>query len=104
LPSEVYIRSSKDETVEQIVDAMIHDEDFSPTEWVLDGRYPTEEMIRYIAYDLSLCASEYREFWDEWTEESGLPPIYWGDNFGAPANAIHRINGQLSLFEAENNV
>jgi hypothetical protein len=104
LPAEVYVRTSKSETVGEIIDAMIGDEDFQPTDWVLDGRYPTEEMIRYIAYDLSLCASEHREFWDEWVEELGLPPIYWGDNFGAPANAIHRINGQLSLFEAEGNV
>jgi len=104
LPPEVYIASSKDETASLIVDELMQDDEFEVIGWCLEGKAPTEEMLRYIAYDLSLCSAEYREFWDEWVEENGLPPIYWGDNFGAPPNAIHRLGGQISLFEEEDNV
>ncbi len=103
IPSDVYIKTSKEDTANLILDELSRDEtgDFDIVGWSLDGKAPTEEMIRYIAYDLSLCATEHRDLWDEWTEEQGLPPIYWGDNFGAPPNAVHRINGQLNLFDEE---
>lgn len=103
IPSEVYIRDSKEETVDQILSEFESDYsgDFDVVCWNLEGKAPDDEMIRYVAYDLSLCAASHRDFWDEWVDEKGLPPIYWGDNFGAPANAVHKINGQLSLFDGE---
>ena len=103
LPMEVYIAKSKDETVAQIIEEMANDGDFSPLDWILSDRWPSEDMIRYIAYDLSLCSAEHRDLWDEWVNEQGLPPIYWGDNFGAPPNKVYYIDGQLSLFEKDEN-
>lgn len=102
IPADVYIKSSREETAAEILSELMQDDsNFDVVYWNLEGMAPTEEMIRYAAYDLSLCAAEYRDLWDEWVEEQGLPPIYWGDNFGAPANAVHKINGQLKLFDGE---
>jgi hypothetical protein len=103
LPMEVYIAKSKDETVAQIIEEMVANDDFDPMDWILSDRWPSEEMIRYIAYDLSLCAAEHYEFWNEWVDEQGLPPIIWGDNFGAPPNKAYYIDSQLSLFEKDEN-
>lgn len=99
MPAEVYIANSKEDTAGVILEEMYQDYEFDPDSWVLEGRYPTDDMIRYIAYDLSLCATEYKEFWDEWVTEQGLPTIHWGDNFGANANKVYHIDGQLNLFE-----
>lgn len=103
LPDDVYVKDSKEETVDSILGELEKDEsgDFDIVWWSLEGKAPTDEMLRYVAYDLSLCAASHRDLWDEWVEENGLPPIYWGDNFGAPPNAIHKISGQLSLFDSE---
>ena len=98
IPFDVYVKESKRDTAEAIFAEISSIDDYDPVGWVLDGMYPTEEVIRYAAYDLSLCSAEHRDVWDEWVEEQGLPPIYWGDNFGAPANVMHKIDGQLSLF------
>lgn len=101
IPAEVYIKNSKEETAEQILQEIYSDGHSSALDDVLSQVYPTDLDIRHAAYDLSLCYAEYKDFWDEWVDENNLPPIHWGDNFGAPVNAVHKINGQLNLFEDE---
>lgn len=103
LPMEVYIAKSKDETVAQIIEEMSNNDDFNSMDWILSDRWPNEDMIRYIAYDLSLCSAEYKEFWDEWCNDQTLPPILWRDDFGYASNKTHVLEGQLSLFEKDNN-
>ena len=104
LPDEVYISKSIDETVAQIINFMddYDDSGESYLSWVLDGRYPTEDMIIYLAYELGMCDARYSDFWNEWVENQNLPAIYWGENFGIPQNDFYGSEDQLNLFEDNN--
>jgi hypothetical protein len=102
LPAEIYVANSKEETAALILEELSQLDDYDVVGYNLDGASVTEHLMRYAAYDLSLCDARYREFWDEWVEEEGLPIIFWGDNFGAPANVVHKLDGQLNLFDEEN--
>jgi hypothetical protein len=102
MPIEVYIAISKNEVAGQIIEEMRNDDNFDPVDWIVSGQYPDQDMIRHSAYNLNLCWIQHRDLWDEWVEEQGLPPILWGDEIGYSPNAIHKlhkINGQLNLFE-----
>jgi hypothetical protein len=99
LPQEIFIRESKEKTIDEIYGKMIEDELLDPMFFCLDGIGPSEYTLLYVAYDLSLCDANYIDFWDEFALEQGLPAIHWGDNYGASSNRVHQLEGQLSLFE-----
>jgi hypothetical protein len=101
LPDEVYVAESKESTAAQILEEMCTIDDFDPVGWSLNGMAPDDDLIKLVAYDLSLCSAEYIDFWDEWVDSQSLPPILWGENRGFQPNVVHEINGQLNLFEDE---
>lgn len=102
IPDEVYVKNSKEETASMILEELSSSYDGIDYQGMaLDGMSISDSAIRYAAYDLSLCSVEHRDFWDEWVKEEGLPPIVWGDNFGASQENILKSEGQLLLFDEE---
>lgn len=98
IPSDVYIKNSKEETAALILEELNSSyDDLDYTELAMGGSSISDNAIRYAAYDLGLCSIEYRDVWDEWIDEEGLPPIKWGDDWGINSNKIHELNGQLEL-------
>lgn len=98
IPNEVYIKNSKEETASMILEELSSSyDDLDYTGLAMDGMSISDNAIRYAVYDLGLCSIEYRDVWDEWIEEEGLPPIKWGDDWGMNPNKVHELNGQLEI-------
>jgi hypothetical protein len=107
MPSEIYIKDSKQDTAALILNEMVeaYDGTYDGLDYqtlALENMSVSDDAIRYVAYDLGLCAADERDYWDEWVEEQGLPPIVWGDNWGINPRVANEIDGQLELpFESE---
>lgn len=98
IPEQIYVAESKRMTAEVLYSEIVQFEDFD-----FDSSYITENVVLYAAYESGLCDANYQDFWNEWTEQEGLPSIVWGDNFGISQIKLLQSEGQLSLFDEDGN-
>lgn len=97
IPKEVYIKTSIEDVASEYLRLLIEKYDFYEDSYVEEQFAINEEVLYMIGYELGLCSAEYRDFWDDFVNEQGLPFIFWGDDFGVGANIVHKLNGQLEL-------
>lgn len=93
IPSEVYIFEDFDATAAEILSLLEQKEYYD-----YDNTVPSDDQMRMAAYQLRWCDYHYREFWDEFAEENGLPVIVWNDTFEDPSGAPKQSPGQMSIF------
>jgi hypothetical protein len=95
LPEEIYVYEDTDVTVAEILSVLEQSEYYD-----YDNTVPDEDDMRKVAYRYRWCDYEYKDFWDEFAEENGLPTIMWDDRFEDPSGAPKEMPGQMSIFDA----